>query len=528
MNIVLEVFDLPKYLSENNNKVKDVKIICVLNRQVNMPQHLKDIDRGSGNIPSLVDLVGVEISGKKYLVEGQVVVMLGPRAYEPTKYGKKVLLLGGTAYLRDRNTNYVEILIIFPRNDGLMSLYATKNLFREVKEIRSAYPDFMKYIDELSRMNWDLSVLYNNWEIDEDYRVCCSGCTFDEVLKSEQFVFKSEEDYKKSRVVGVLPIDSIKSKFENTLFKEPAVKQKLVCRDNLELLPARFTELENSLEISKDKVRDEIGKLNRYEGLFKPYDDVEYLYKALKDNWRRSPSTDSVTGRALFKNVLEHIYPELKNRYEKGVPFLDNAIDNNKLLDIWYSGDVPTDLKESFFYIEVAQMEELLNIAIIDYLLGLKNHLIDAYRYGQTLNVDMYSVLHKNPYYFSIIDSRLTIEDLDKLGMLYKVNLKDPEVLKFRNAAYLHNFMLDVNNPIIEENTAKFLITNSQLGYTFILILMTEWCPPKRSISKSLNLFYMTCQNDFAGVIALKILRWHLMMGTGVVIRETSWKMIRC
>ena len=80
--------------------------------------------------------------------------------------------------------------------------------------------------------------------------------------------------------------------------------------------------------------------------------------------------------------------------------------------------------------------------------------------------------------------------------------------------------------PIIEENAAKFLITNSQRGYTFVLTLITGWCYPKRSISKCLNLFYMTCQNDFADAVALKILRWHLMMGTGVVIRETSWKMI--
>lgn len=453
MNIVLEVLDFPKYLGERNNKVKDVKIVCVLNRQVNMPQHLKDIDRGSGNIPSLVDLVGVDVGGKKYLVKGQAVVMLGPRAYEPTKYGKKVLLLGGTGYLRDKNTNYVEILNIFPRNDNSISLYATKSVFREVKEIRSAYPDLMKYVDELSRMNWDFDTLYSGWETAEDYNICCNGCTFDDVLKSEQFVFKSEEDYKKSRVPGVTSIENIKSKLENTLFKEQVAKQKLVCRDNLELLPARFSELENSLEMSKGKVAEEIRKLNRYEGLYNYSNDIEYLYKALKTHWRHVPAVDSVTGRALFKNVLEHLYPELKNRYEKGTPFLDNAIDNNKLLDIWYSGEVPMELKESFFYIEVAQMGELLNIAIIDYLLGLKNHLVNAYKYGQSLNVDMYSVLHKNPYYFSIIDSRLTIEDLDKLGMLYKINLKDPEVIKFRNAAYLHNFMLDVNNPIIEENT---------------------------------------------------------------------------
>ena len=96
-----------------------------LNKQVNMPEHLKKLSTGGPNIPSLVDLVGIDINNKKYLVKGKAVVMLGPRAYEPTKYGKKVLLLSGTAFLRDSSTNYVEILLIYPRVDNELALYAT-------------------------------------------------------------------------------------------------------------------------------------------------------------------------------------------------------------------------------------------------------------------------------------------------------------------------------------------------------------------------------------------------------------------
>lgn len=456
MNIVLDVIDFPKYLSEHQNKVEDVKVVCVLNRQVNMPQHLKEYGNNGSNIPSLVDLVGIDIGGRKYLVKGQAVVMLGPRSYEPTNYGKKVLLLRGNAFLRDSETNYVEILMIFPRNDGVMSLYATKSMYQQLSQIRNAYPQFTKEVDELARLGWDFDIFYSFWDTPQDYRICCSGCDFDNVLKSEQFVFKSEEDYKKSKVVGVQRFEE-PEQIQNTVDVKNALISKnlnhLECRDNILNLPKTFEKLEDYLEIAQDKVDNEINKLTKYTGQVNLDEDIEFLYKALKDNWRRAPVNDSATGRALLKNIIEYLYPELKSRYEKGVSFIDAAVDTHKVLDIWYTGEVPMDLKDSFFYIEMANLREGLNIAIIDYLLGLKKHLYNAYIYGRCLNVDLYSVLHSNPYYFSIIDSRMTIEDFDKLGMLYKVNLKDPEVIKFRNAAYLHNFMLDTNNPVVEENT---------------------------------------------------------------------------
>ena len=52
---MLDVLDFPQYLSEHNNKVEDVKVVCILNRQINMPEHLKDYGDNGSNIPSLVD-----------------------------------------------------------------------------------------------------------------------------------------------------------------------------------------------------------------------------------------------------------------------------------------------------------------------------------------------------------------------------------------------------------------------------------------------------------------------------------------
>ena len=66
---MIEFLDLPKYLSEHGNKEKDVKIVCILDRQIEMPEHLKSIS-DSSNMAALVDVVGIDIQGKKYIMKG--------------------------------------------------------------------------------------------------------------------------------------------------------------------------------------------------------------------------------------------------------------------------------------------------------------------------------------------------------------------------------------------------------------------------------------------------------------------------
>ena len=84
---MIDLLDLPKYLSEHNNRVDDVKILCLLDRQIEMPSHLKPYS-DSSNMAALVDVIGIDISGRKYLMKGKSVVILGPRAFEPVDSGR--------------------------------------------------------------------------------------------------------------------------------------------------------------------------------------------------------------------------------------------------------------------------------------------------------------------------------------------------------------------------------------------------------------------------------------------------------
>ena len=110
---MLDILDLPLFLSKHSGKFDNAKMLCILDKQIKMPNHLEKISKSSSNLAALVDVIGVDLGGRKYIVKGKIVVILGPRAFEPTKYGKRVLLLNGNLILKDLNTNYVELTLIY-------------------------------------------------------------------------------------------------------------------------------------------------------------------------------------------------------------------------------------------------------------------------------------------------------------------------------------------------------------------------------------------------------------------------------
>ena len=449
---MIEFLDLPKYLSEHGNKEKDVKIVCILDRQIEMPEHLKSIS-DSSNMAALVDVVGIDIQGKKYIMKGKSVVILGPRAFEPVLNGKKVLVLTGNALLKE--DNYVEITLIYPtKNNNGFSLYATRTLYRDIPSMRNAYPDFMKYMDKIAQMGWNLDLFYSNFQIPLNYRVSCGDCEFRELSEKEKFVYKSDEEYRKHLEFNK-PVqnsgysNNYSKNYNNSVTNRNHIKQ----RKGIVEMPESFKTYENIIQKSEDKVLSKIAQLDRIPKRYNIENAMAFTYHQLKTFWKYSPDSDAVTGRALMKNVLEHMFPEYKGKYVGSKLLIDDALDYKNVLDIWYDGEIPEYLEKNQFYREVKYKREEIYIAFIDYILGLRQKLVNAYYYGKSLEIDMFSVIRFNPYYLSLIDNRLNIEDLDKLSLLYKVDLSNSEVQKFRNAAYLHNYLLNPNNESIEDNT---------------------------------------------------------------------------
>lgn len=460
-----ELLDLPKYLNQHGNRVENVRMVCVLDRQVKLPEYFNRISFNGSNIPCLVDVIGVDIGGYKYIVKGKVLVVLGPRSFEPTSYGKRVLLLNGNFISRSVSQNYVEMTLIY-KNGGTDTLYATKTLYREMGQIRKAYPDFGNIIDIIARDNWNFDNYFSKQGIPSDYRVCCSDTVFEDVNDTDRFVYKTDEEYQKSVFDNTRPnVEEVDDKVERPTFEVKDVKS----RKNILEMPQNYKVFENVFKVSNSVINNNIKKLGSLSSTFIDFNFVDYLYGTLKNNWSRAPSFESATGRALFKNTIEHLFPEFKSRYEKGKPLIDEAIDRHHLLDIWYKGEVPQELKDNYFYYLISNLGEGLYVGVIDYLLGCKSALFDSYNYSLGLDdVNFIAVLRKNPYYLSLIDNRLNIEILDKLAMAFEVDMADEETLKFRNAAYMHNYMLNPSNLGVEENTISVkgnIIKNIYSGY---------------------------------------------------------------
>lgn len=448
---MLEILDLPKFLIEKGGKVENVKILSLLDKQIEMPTHLKSINSGASNLAALVDVVGIDIDGRKYLMKGKVVVVLGPRGFEPVQVGRKVLVLNGNAVLKQNN--YVEVTLIYPqKNNQSYSLYATRTLYRDIPSIRSAYPDMMKYVDKIAQKGWDLESFYSELEIPQGYRESCSGLDFQDILPKDKFVYKSQEDYNKSMA------NSIENKGNtdypmNNQNTNVGKKVRVHSRNDILEKPKDLEVLGNLVDNSQSKVEKKLKEMSNIS-VFKDIEkDITYTYKHIKKYFKHTPNPNAITGRALFKSVLEHVFPDYKSRYVGKNTLIDDALDNHNILDIWYTSEVPELLKKKSFYGEVVSNREEIFIGILDYLFGLRLRLVNAYTYGKSMDIDMYSVLQHNPYYLSLVDNRMTVEDLDKLSLFYEIDFKDTEVLKFRNVAYLHHYLLNPNNPEIGENT---------------------------------------------------------------------------
>lgn len=446
---MLEFFDLPKYLIEHGGKGEEFQYVCVLDKQIDYSSNMQNIDK-KDVYAAVVDMVGMMKDKKEYIVTGKAVVLLGAKCFEPVQYGKRVLYIEGSAMLKAPNSCYTEILKSYPGNP---SLYPTKTLYKDINGVRCVAPSISKILENIANYNWDFNGYFAQNGYPMGYHPCSFDCTFADVSPEQKFNYISNSEYFKT--LKVENTQSSKQSIGFGIFNNKTVsKQYLESRCNILEKPEKFNTLFNRVSIAHDNILKQLEIINKSTEKTCNLDRaIDFLYTQLKAYWRKSPTTESVTGRILFKYVIEYMYPEFKTKYDKNIPLIDSAIDKNNLLEIWYSGQVPNRLSDNLFYLLVVQNRESVYMGFIDYLLSLKGHLVNAFDYARNLNIDFYSLLRFNPYFLTYFDNRLTIEDLDKLTLFYKVDVRTPDLLKYRNAAFVHNIMLDTSVNFVSENT---------------------------------------------------------------------------
>lgn len=206
------------------------------------------------------------------------------------------------------------------------------------------------------------------------------------------------------------------------------------------------------LEDEFDELSDDLKQSHRANT------KLGYTRDALRSSWTKSKGY--LTGRALFKEALEYVLEDFAAPSSKGISPIDEYLTalGATILDYWYDGGINLDSakrldKEEDKFIE-ALVENRMKIyfRMLTLLLSIRFDLSETYEACAETALDFFAILEKNPYYLCFIDPRLRIEDLDKLASFSGLNIFDPEIMRIRNVAYMHNLMLD-SSSFVRENT---------------------------------------------------------------------------
>ena len=469
----MDYINLPEFLKKNGPNHK-VKTLCILDCEIPMPEHLLGIDRADVNLPVLVDLIAVKMPDIKgyTLARGKAVAILGKTTINMAKNGKVLLLLESSIRLARGQDNYVELTTIY--NNRITRepyLYATKVLYRTPEEIISGENILKDLVDDLVKSNFDIDKVLSVNPEPTGYMRACNGIEFRRLggkgVENPSASPKENESAKNQAIQGLVDEERAKE-----LAKELEIERKkgrdnrIDIREKSKYVPI----LESKILESQDKVEEHIEYLQGIVNVGDIEEGIRYAARNIRDYYRRTQGRDIKTGRNIMKNVLERMYPEFREKRRGGVSQIEKSLESatNPIYRVWETGDYIVPKEDEKFYSKIVEEREVIYVGLIDEILGLKGRLINSYRFAITLDIDVYSIMITNPYYLSILDNRIPIEDLDKLAMLYNIDMQDKEVLKFRNAAYLHNAMLDTSNPVIGANTIvpkNLMLKNFQNGF---------------------------------------------------------------
>jgi hypothetical protein len=512
------IMNLPHYLGAIKGGAK-VKLLGVLAGEVDPPEPFKGWGVSTRQDAfAVVDLVGVHALSGLYYVRGRVLTVLPRRLIESAKEkssGRIALALSGPAVKLSNVRNGIQNFVTMMRwvrgnNNQWQFLHADAEPF-----LSADYPEFYQVITNAYKNNWQFDFPVT---IDPEYIDACHEHEFVLINKQEPVERKVKSPSSPPTwglgktpdlPPGVTPIthesyapevpDHGMGSTAATLFKKSSaapelgastgsdmetlvqnrsvsnMEAKLEARSRIESRDSLAPEGKNvpyireqiaEADTKVDKAIYELKKYTRMGGGMQ--DALEHTADAIKYSW--GVKTGYITGRALFKEAIERqleAYNVLSSTGETII--MDNInILGESVVDFWLAYHMEFD--ENDFLKDLYENRYSIYFKMIELLLGLRVNLGYAMHVCNTDDIDLLSLLKDNPYKLCYLLPSATVEDLDKLAMMYGVDLEDPEVQKVRNVAYMHNYMLDSSNKIVSDNTivkAVDLTRGVTPGYVF-------------------------------------------------------------
>jgi ATP-dependent exoDNAse (exonuclease V) alpha subunit len=513
----LSIMDLPLYLSSPNMKggANGVRMLGVLLGEVIPPEPFATMGLATKTeCFAVVDLVGIAAKSGPYYAKGKMLTVIPRSLLETAKSkpsGRIAVELSGTSVKLSNVKDGVQNFITMMKwTKGDFNSWQ----FRAVDAVAFTKKDYPEFFDVV------LNAYNNNWEftypcsIPDTYTDSCKDHVFNfldtAIAKMNASPEANMEGWGNLGVAPVIPTinpdlglratitpvtpvtpassltgigagtslgGSTKSNISDLVSNRASTnadltakrKFKVENRDKLAPRTKNADLMEDAIKGSDEKVAAIVELLKKHELSSASYKtDLEYCADALKRFWQNKNGAH--TGRALFKEALERVLPDFNTVGITGETVISDNLNilGPSLIDNWL--EVSKDQADNKFVSAMYEQRMQIYLQIIELLLGIRDKLVPAYEVTAQEGIDILDLMKTNPYNLCFVEPRITVEDLDKLAMMYGIDLEDAEVKRVRNVAYLHNFMLDGSNRVIGDNTVvKYndLVRSVKSGYTF-------------------------------------------------------------
>lgn len=520
----MSYIDLPNFLY-NMDGGADLTLVGLLTGYIEPPYSLSSLTYKKGTKLGKLEVLGVKVhinlgDGKEevteYLCKGVVPILLDE--YIQIQYSKKpsgklgVTLRGKVTLARgnkkNRKSTIEDNLVV-----GFRRYVDSSNVwcaipFHTTLISKERDPYYYSLLLKASENNWDLHAETES-KIHANYICAGEGITFEllgvgnvrsnvantklidpDILDTSKVSKGSLGTENKASNKGVTLDSKVVSDDDISILLKNRVKEESKIVNRLSVVPKSGSLKELSTLINKstkkvDKIVMDIQNIPKSEWS----DAIEYMALGLSQLWNS-------VGKALFVGTLVKLYP----KEESKILLIESVLGGDFALK-WGDNEIIEDYENLSNLI--INTKELIYIHIVDTVLKLKGNLVNMYFNCRELDVCILTLMHRNPYYLGLIDTSLSVEEIDLIAILFNVDMND-KTLRLRNAVIGHLYMLNNKNRGVGSNSLMkygYLYYNLQSGkilnkYMYDLLVTTGSIITEDQIKVSKRLFAPTLKEE--------------------------------
>lgn len=267
---------------------------------------------------------------------------------------------------------------------------------------------------------------------------------------------------------------SSESNFSNSPI--PTAHKPLVMTSDLDLFrkeivptTSSFESVKSVLSTCTDKLETFLRKMEANDILIEAC--IKMFVESLPKYWTRKPNGVGNTGRDIFFTACKRVQSSSckdDDSENSDKVDLDNLLElyrtNSEIVEIWGKSRNEAVKGMKFFY----RNRDAILYALFEVILEISCDINILAKMCRNRDIDLLGLINENPYKLCFISSAVTLEDMDKFAMVVELFNKDGEIRKYRTIAYIHFYMCDSNNAVLNSSTIiprQVLESRMKVGY---------------------------------------------------------------